>query len=204
MDWFATEEACLDYVERLRWPDGFICPACGIHAEPYRASRQRLMCRSCQHQTSVTTDTIFQKTRTPLRVWLAGAWYVRTRNSVSARWACNACSAWAATRWPGPCCTAFVGPWSGPSARNCMAWLRSMRPIWPSRTGSHRSPQSGERARPPRSWWHRGRDARPRGLGRIRLRRVKDDSAASVICSCRKWSIQPAWSVPMARRPTWV
>ncbi|CAI10644.1 transposase, fragment, partial (plasmid) [Aromatoleum aromaticum EbN1] len=34
----------------------------------------RLMCRSCRHQTSVTTETIFEKTRTPLRVWLAGAW----------------------------------------------------------------------------------------------------------------------------------
>ena len=24
--WFATEEACRDYLFRLRWPDGFRCP----------------------------------------------------------------------------------------------------------------------------------------------------------------------------------
>ena len=27
--WFATDEDCLDYLEWLRWPDGFVCPECG-------------------------------------------------------------------------------------------------------------------------------------------------------------------------------
>lgn len=27
MDWFHTEQACLDYLERLRWPKEFICPS---------------------------------------------------------------------------------------------------------------------------------------------------------------------------------
>ena len=76
LDWFASEEACLAYLEKLRWPDGFVCPACGVVGEPYRSSRTRLMCRSCAHQASVTAGTIFDKTRTPLRVWLAAAWYV--------------------------------------------------------------------------------------------------------------------------------
>ena len=76
LDWFATEEACLAYLERLRWSDGFICPRCAHAAEAYRASRTRLMCRACQHQSSVTAGTIFDKTRTPLRVWLAAAWYL--------------------------------------------------------------------------------------------------------------------------------
>ncbi|WP_197328730.1 IS1595-like element ISRsy1 family transposase [Ralstonia syzygii] len=76
LDRFGTEEACLSYLEALRWPQGFICPDCGVAAEPYRSSRTRLMCRSCGHQTTVTAGTIFDKTRTPLRVWLAGAWYL--------------------------------------------------------------------------------------------------------------------------------
>ncbi len=29
MAWFATDADCLDYLEWLRWPDGFVCPACG-------------------------------------------------------------------------------------------------------------------------------------------------------------------------------
>ena len=76
LDWFATEEACLAYLESLRWAHGFICPRCGSVDKAYRASRTRLMCRSCQHQSSVTAGTIFDKTRTPLRVWLAAAWYL--------------------------------------------------------------------------------------------------------------------------------
>jgi len=76
LDWFGTEEACLAYLEKLRWPAVFVCPSCGTIGEAYRASRTRLMCRACQHQCTVTSGTIFDKTRTPLRVWLAAAWYV--------------------------------------------------------------------------------------------------------------------------------
>lgn len=76
LDWFGTEEACLSYLEKLRWPQGFTCSNCGQLAEPYRSSRGRLVCRGCRFQASVTAGTIFDKTRTPLRVWLAGAWYV--------------------------------------------------------------------------------------------------------------------------------
>jgi len=76
LDWFGSEEACLAYLERLRWPAGFVCPSCGVAGEPYRSSRSRLMCRSCSHQSMVTAGAIFAKTRTPLRVWLAGAWYL--------------------------------------------------------------------------------------------------------------------------------
>ena len=76
MDWFHTEQACLDYLQKLRWPRGFICPKCGVISEPLKTSRNRLVCQSCKHQASVTAGTIFDKTRTPLKVWLAAAWYV--------------------------------------------------------------------------------------------------------------------------------
>ena len=58
LDWFASEEACLSFLEKLRWPDGFVCQACGVVGEPYRSSRARLMCRSCAHQGSVTAGTM--------------------------------------------------------------------------------------------------------------------------------------------------
>lgn len=76
MDWFHTEQACLDYLERLRWPKEFICPKCGVISTPVKTSRNRLVCQSCKHQASVTAGTIFDKTRTPLKVWLAAAWYI--------------------------------------------------------------------------------------------------------------------------------
>ena len=76
MDWFASEAACEGYLERLRWPQGFVCSSCGAIAPAYRVSRGRLMCRECRHQASVTAGTVFEKTRTPLRTWLAAAWYL--------------------------------------------------------------------------------------------------------------------------------
>ena len=76
LDWFAEEESCLSYLEQLRWPEGFVCPRCRAMDEPYRSSRGRLMCPACRHQCTVTAGTLFDKTRTPLRTWLAAAWYV--------------------------------------------------------------------------------------------------------------------------------
>ena len=78
-DWFASEEACAAYLEQLRWPRGFICPACGLADHPARTSRGRLSCRGCRFQCSVTAGTIFDKTRTPLRVWFAAAWYITSQ-----------------------------------------------------------------------------------------------------------------------------
>ena len=79
--WFADDEACLRYLERLRWPDGFVCRACGVVGEPWRQSRGRLTCSSCRHQSSVTAGTVFAKTRTPLRTWFAAVWYVTNQKS---------------------------------------------------------------------------------------------------------------------------
>src|ERR1700676_4220411 len=77
--WFPDDAACARYLERLRWPGGFACPGCGVVAQPYRASRSRLMCVECGHQASVTAGTIFDKTRTPLTVWFAAAWYITSQ-----------------------------------------------------------------------------------------------------------------------------
>jgi transposase-like protein len=76
LDWFADEEACLSYLEQLRWPEGFVCPRCGDASEAYRSSRSRFMCRVCRYQCTVTAGTVFDKTRTPLRSWFAAAWYL--------------------------------------------------------------------------------------------------------------------------------
>ena len=85
LDWFPDNAACLRYLEKLRWPDGFVCPRCGGMDEPYRAQRARLMCRACDYQGTVTAGTVFAKTRTPLRSWFAGVWYVTSqKHGVSA------------------------------------------------------------------------------------------------------------------------
>lgn len=84
-DWFPDDDACLDYLEHLRWPDGFVCPECGC-GEGWRISQRRMwMCAACQRKTSVTAGTIFHRSHTPLSTWFAAAWFVTsTKNGVSA------------------------------------------------------------------------------------------------------------------------
>lgn len=85
LEQFHSEDACLDYLERIRWPSGFVCPRCGVVEDAYRGTRSRLICPACQYQCSVTAGTIFDKTRMPLRVWLAAAWYITSqKHGVSA------------------------------------------------------------------------------------------------------------------------
>ena len=73
--WFPDDAACRRYLESLRWPGGFMCPACG-DTEAWRASGRVWMCKGCSRRTSVTAGTILEKTRTPLKTWFAAAWYI--------------------------------------------------------------------------------------------------------------------------------
>ena len=86
VEMFPDDDACLRYIELLRWPDGFFCRACGAVGEPWRATRGRLVCRSCRHQIRVAAGTIFDKTRTPLTTWFEAAWHLTTaKNGMSAQ-----------------------------------------------------------------------------------------------------------------------
>src|SRR3990167_1985145 len=81
---FATEQACRDYLARLRWPQGFACPACK-GTEAWSTGRGLWMCAACGHQVSVTAGTIFQDPRTPLTLWFRAIWWVVSqKNGASA------------------------------------------------------------------------------------------------------------------------
>lgn len=77
--WFAGEEACRACLIRLRWPDGFACPHCGVVAPAWTTSRGLLHCSSCQGQTSATAGTVFEGTRKPLRLWFLAMWLVTSQ-----------------------------------------------------------------------------------------------------------------------------
>src|ERR1700676_4732530 len=75
---FSTEEACREYLFRLRWPDGFCCPRRGGR-KGWPKSGVLLQCSSCDYQSSVTAGTIFQDTRKPLTLWFRAVWWLRAR-----------------------------------------------------------------------------------------------------------------------------
>jgi len=83
--WFATDADCLDYLEWLRWPEGFVCPRCE-HASGWGVADGRYKCASCGARTSVTAGTLFDRRRTPLTVWFTACWMFATqKDGISAQ-----------------------------------------------------------------------------------------------------------------------
>lgn len=81
---FASEEACRDYLFQVRWPNGFQCPRCQ-NEKVWKTSKNLYYCANCRYKTSVTAGTIFQDTRYPLKLWFSAMWYiVSQKNGVSA------------------------------------------------------------------------------------------------------------------------
>lgn len=74
-EWFATEQACRDYLAQLRWPAGFICPRCQ-RTKAWTMKRGLYWCPQCDYQVSLTAGTLFNDTRKPLRLWFEAIWYV--------------------------------------------------------------------------------------------------------------------------------
>ncbi len=81
---FSTEEACREYLVKIRWPNGFKCPRCS-NDKAWYMERGIYWCKKCSYQASVTAGTIFQGSRKPLTVWFRAIWYVvNQKNGVSA------------------------------------------------------------------------------------------------------------------------
>jgi len=82
--WFEADAACLDYLEWIRWPEGFVCPACQA-VGGWRMADGRWRCRGFGSRKSVTAGTIFDRTRTPLTVWFDAVWaFATAKDGVSA------------------------------------------------------------------------------------------------------------------------
>lgn len=71
--WFRSDADCLDYLDWLRWPEGFYCPWCAGVGE-WSAFPGMHRCSDCGRRFSVSAGTIFHRTRTPLTVWFEAAW----------------------------------------------------------------------------------------------------------------------------------
>src|SRR4029453_17207294 len=63
---YGTEEQCHAALVRMRWPERFVCPACGGTEHSYSNARRIFQCSACRVQTSAKAGTIFHKSKTPL------------------------------------------------------------------------------------------------------------------------------------------
>jgi hypothetical protein len=79
---FSTEEAAREYFEKLRWPNGPICPHCGnadqarvykVTPNPAKKIRAGLYkCAECLQGFTVTVGTVCEDSHIPLNKWLIG------------------------------------------------------------------------------------------------------------------------------------
>lgn len=171
---FSTEEACRDYLFKLRWPSGFRCPQCG-HAKAWSRSDGLLECAGCGYKISAKAGTIFEGSRKSLVLWFRAVWWVTCQK--------NGASALGLQR--------ILGMGSYETAWTWLHKLRRamVRPGQDRLTGSVQVDETYIGGAKPGK---RGRGAEGKALvlivaeekgkatGRIRLRRIEDASANSL------------------------
>ena len=85
LNWFSTEKDCLDYLEWVRWGDGFVCPRCQ-HTDYWPLKSGLRMCKGCRHKSSARSGTVFEDGRKSLRLWFHVMWLLMAqRTGISAK-----------------------------------------------------------------------------------------------------------------------
>jgi|AACY02.18.fsa_nt_gi transposase len=82
---FPTDEACLDFIFKNRWPKGLACPNCE-KKDFYRVKGRKSYACKCGYQVSPTEGTIFHKSSTPLTLWFHAIFLMsQSKNGVAAK-----------------------------------------------------------------------------------------------------------------------
>jgi transposase-like protein len=66
---FSTDEKCRELLQRLRWPEGVMCPRCKDHRISRMKDWARFECSMCTYQFTVMSGTIFHDSHLPLPMW---------------------------------------------------------------------------------------------------------------------------------------
>jgi transposase len=84
---FPDEDACLTHIMEVRYGLRHVCHACGVEGTFHKLTERRAFsCASCGDHVYPCAGTIFQDSRTPLRVWFYAIFlFVTTRHGVSGK-----------------------------------------------------------------------------------------------------------------------
>lgn len=181
---FSTEEFCREYLIKMRWPEGIRCPRCGS-GKNWPLKKGLFQCSGCDYKMSVTAGTIFEGTRMPLTLWFRAIWHLTSQKSGA--------SALGLKRVLG------FG-----SYETAWVWLHKLRHamVRPGRDNLSGRVEVDETYIGGEKPGKRGRGAFGKALvviaaethedaiGRIRLRRVSDASAASLEAAVQE-SVEP-------------
>lgn len=175
---FSSEEACREYIYRLRWPEGFHCLHC--HGkEAWMTKRGLYKCRKCGCHVSVTAGTIFHGSHKPLRLWFRAMWHITSQkygaNALGLQRVLGLGSYHTAWEWLHKLRRAMVRP-----GRDRLAGVIEVDETY---LGGKQSGKRGRGAEGKALVVVAVEDTsgeRKTGIGRIRLQRVADASATSL------------------------
>lgn len=82
---FATNEACLDEIKKVRFYKGIFCARCRKATSHYKVkNRMCYSCELCRNQVYPLKGTIFEKSSTPLSLWFYALFLmVQTKSRIS-------------------------------------------------------------------------------------------------------------------------
>ncbi len=82
--YFSDIDVCTKFVANLRWPNGPVCPRCGVMDYSYLSTRRLWKCKGCKKQYSVKLGTIFEDSPLGLDKWLPAIWLIaNSKNGIS-------------------------------------------------------------------------------------------------------------------------
>src|SRR5713226_7193809 len=85
--YFADADNCLNFMVKLRWPDGVVtCPTCGREDAVFLKNQRKWQCKSihAKRQFSVKVGTILEDSPIALDKWLCAIWMLANcKNGVS-------------------------------------------------------------------------------------------------------------------------
>jgi hypothetical protein len=78
---FQSEEDCRAYWIEARWGGKPACACCGSRRLWTIRNGTTFECAECRHQTSLTSGTVLEKTRKPLKMWFRAIFEISTRKT---------------------------------------------------------------------------------------------------------------------------
>ena len=82
--YFSDLDVCAEFVAKLRWPNGPVCPRCSCVEYSYLTTRRVWKCQGCKKQYSVKLGTIFEDSPLSLSKWLPAVWLIaNSKNGIS-------------------------------------------------------------------------------------------------------------------------
>jgi transposase len=84
---YPNDQACFEEIIRQKFPEGIYCTSCKKTTRHYRIrQRNAYSCKICRRQISPLSNTLFEKSTTPLKQWFFALFLmIQTRGNISCK-----------------------------------------------------------------------------------------------------------------------